>query len=74
MAKYRYEITRRSIVCETYWVEADSEEEALEICTNGCAEDPQLDFIDWYDDNYEIEDTEIIDPLYKMIKEYEQIG
>lgn len=73
MPKYRYEITRRSIICETYWVEADSEEEALEICQNGSAEDPQLEFIDWYDDNYEVEDTECIDPLYRMVKDHKTV-
>ena len=71
MAKYRYELTRRSIVCETYFVEADSEEEAIEVLMNGAGDDPQLEFIDWYDDNYEVEHTECIDPLYKMVKDYE---
>ena len=71
--KYRYEITRRSIICETYWVEADTKEEAIEICQNGCAEDPQLEFIDWYDDAYQVESTECIDPLYRMVKDHKTV-
>jgi hypothetical protein len=69
--KYRYQVTRRSITCETYWVEADSPEEVMEMCSNGETGDPDLEFIDWYDDEYEIEGREIIDPLYKMVKDYE---
>ena len=72
MPKYVFELYRRSITCETYWVEADSEEEALEIAGNGEAGDPQLEFIDWYDDNYVVESKECIDPLYKMVKEYKE--
>lgn len=73
MPKYRYEITRRSITCETYWIEADSEDEAIEKIQNGDYEDPQLEFIDWYDDNYQVEDTECIDPLYRMVKEHKSV-
>ena len=73
MPKYRYEFYRRSLTCETYFVEADSEEEALEKLMNGEGDDPQLEFIDWYDDNYTLEDTECIDPLYRMVKEHKSV-
>jgi hypothetical protein len=72
MAKYKFEVTRRSIMCETYFVEADSEEEALEICADGDIPEPLLEFIDWYDETYEVEGKECIDPLYTMIKEHKQ--
>jgi hypothetical protein len=72
MAKYKFQISRRSIMLEVYWVEADSEEEAMEIAYDGNAGDPALDWIDWMDDQYEVDDVEILDPLYKMVKEYKE--
>jgi hypothetical protein len=72
MAKYKFQISRRSIMLEVYWVEADSEEEAIEIAYDGNAGDPALDWVDWMDDQYEVDDVEIIDPLYKMVKEYKE--
>jgi hypothetical protein len=73
MAKYKFQISRRSIMLEVYWVEADSEEEALEIANDGNAGDPALDWIDWMDDQYEVDDVEIIDPLYRMVKDYKSV-
>jgi hypothetical protein len=58
-------------MCETYYIEADSEEQALEICADGDIPEPILQFVDWYDEEYEVEGKECIDPLYKMIKEYD---
>jgi hypothetical protein len=73
MAKFKFELYRRSITCETYWVEADSEEEALEIAGDGDAGDPILEFIEWYDDHYTVEGKECIDPLYVMVKDYKLV-
>ena len=73
MPKYVFEVYRRSIVCETYFIEADSEEEALEMANYGDTPDPQIDFIDWYDDTYTVEGKECIDPLYKMVKDYKSV-
>lgn len=72
MAKYKFQVSRRSIMLETYFVEADSEEEALEICFDGDVPEPVLEFIDWMDDDYEVDGKECIDPLYTMIKEHTQ--
>jgi len=72
MAKYKFQISRRSVMLETYWVEADSEEEAMEIAYDGNAGDPAMEWLDWMDDQYEVDDVEIIDPLYKMVKEYKE--
>lgn len=72
MPKYRYQVSRRSIVLETYFVEADTEEEALQICYDGDVPEPCLEFIDWVDDQYEVDDKECIDPLYKMVKDYKE--
>lgn len=74
MAKFKFQIWRRSITVETYWVEADSEDEAIEICNNGACGDPQMEFVDWLDDQYTVEDKECIDPLYRMVKEYDTTG
>jgi hypothetical protein len=73
MPKFKFELYRRSITCETYWVEADSEEEAIEIAANGDVGDPILEFMDWYDDNYVVESKECIDPLYVMVKDYKSV-
>lgn len=73
MPKFKFEITRRSIMCETYFVEADSEEEALEICADGDVPEPILEFIDWYDESYEVEGKECVDPLYVMVKDYKSV-
>jgi hypothetical protein len=72
MPKFKFQISRRSITLETYWIEADSEEEALQICYDGDTPDPVLEFIDWMDHSYEVDDVECIDPLYKMVKDYKQ--
>jgi hypothetical protein len=73
MPKFKFELYRRSITCETYWVEADTEEEAIEKAGNCEAEGPDLEFLDWYDDNYVVESKECIDPLYVMVKDYKSV-
>lgn len=69
MAAFRYKLVRRSIVEETFYVDADSEDEATDIA-NSNPPDPEgnPEWIEWYDDWYEIIDTESLDPLYTMIK------
>ena len=75
MSLYRFTVSRRSVVTEHFTVEADSEEQALEIANNG-----EIDydnnaagqsFEDWYEDEFQVTSFEIIDPLMKMVKEYE---
>lgn len=69
----RFTFWRNAIVCESYEVTADSEEEAREILMNG--QNPvHSEWIDWQTDNFEVESVEILDPLYKMVKNYEQNG
>jgi hypothetical protein len=75
MAAYKFTISRRSIYIETYEVEADSEAEALEICYDGEASDMGMDWVDWYDDRYEVDERITIDPLIKMLEDHKpQIG
>lgn len=74
MSAFRYTVSRRSIVEEIYTVEADSEEEAIELISNGAIDyDNDMistDFVDWYDDNWEITGKEDLCPLVKMIKKH----
>lgn len=74
MKKFR--LQRRSIIDETFWVEAEDEDEALQIARDGGAvHDPDdVQWVDWADEDYEITKTEELDPLYVMVKQYEQIG
>jgi hypothetical protein len=73
MAKYKFEISRRSIYLETYWVEADTEEEAMELAYDGNVGDPAMEWLDWADSQYEVDDIECIDPLYVMVKDYKLV-
>lgn len=74
MKKFR--LQRRSIVDETFYVVAEDEDEALEIARNGGAvQDPNdTEWCEWYEEDYEITNKEELDPLYVMVKQYDQIG
>lgn len=75
MPLYRYTISRTAIISETYTVEADSEEEAIELANNGaidydnCKVNEQ--WLDWYGDEWDIDHREDLCPLTKMVKEYD---
>ena len=71
---FKFTVGRRSIVTEYYYVEADSEEEALAIANNG-----ELDydnnaagttFEDWYEDDFQVYEKEDLCPLTKMVRDY----
>ena len=68
----RFTYWRNAIVSELYVVEAESEEAALEQLNNGEVEVYSEEWMDWATDNYELEHVEIIDPLYRMVKDYKQ--
>ena len=73
MAAYRFTFSRRVVMNEVYVIEADSEEEAVDALSEGWYGDPvETEFVDWYDDDFELDRTEVIDPLHTMIKEYEE--
>lgn len=77
MAKYRFLMSRTSLIEESWWVEADTEDEAMEKAFDGDADNNEPAFrnwIDYADDEWTIDEKECIDPLYVMVKEYEQIG
>ena len=68
MKKYTY--WRNAIICETYVVEAATEEQAIEQLMDGCHEPVHTEWVDWATGSYEIEEVEELDPLYRMVKDY----
>lgn len=71
MPKAIYTLVRAAKIDEYYEIEADSEEEALEIAYDGDLGDPiRTEFLDWVDDEYQVADEELIEPLYRMVKDY----
>jgi hypothetical protein len=77
MATHRFALTRRSIIEETFYVEADSWEEAVSIAHDGGYDDKNIhtEWIDWYDERFEPSEfePEVLCPLTKMVKEYGQV-
>ena len=74
MATHKFTLVRAARIDEYYEIEADSESEALEIAYDGCLGEPlRTEFIDWHDDEYQVVDTEVIDPLYVMVKDYKSV-
>jgi len=65
----KFTIWRRALNVETYIVEAESEEQALEQLSNGCHDPVDTEWVDWIDD-WQVEDVEELDPLYRMIKDH----
>lgn len=73
MAKYKFTVVRTAVIF-SYEVEADSKEEALELAYDGGLPDPvKTEFVDWSDDSYQIVVEELIEPLYRMVKDYEPV-
>lgn len=71
----KFTFWRNAIVSETYEFEAESEEAAREMLRNGAVDPICEDWMDWATDDFELENVEELDPLYRMVKDYEpQIG
>jgi hypothetical protein len=68
----RFTFWRNAIIAETYVVEAESEDAAREMLMNGCSDPVHSEFIDWHGD-FEIDDIEELDPLYRMVKDYKLV-
>jgi DNA-dependent RNA polymerase auxiliary subunit epsilon len=66
----RFTFWRNSIVSESFYVLAESEEEAQEKLDNCEYESEITEFIDWASDRFELEEVEEMDPLYRMVKDY----
>ncbi len=74
MPKFKYVMVRAAIIDEYYDIEADSEAEALEMVMDGDYGDPiKTEFVDWRDDEWQVADTEEIEPLYRMVKDYKLV-
>jgi hypothetical protein len=65
----RFTIWRRTESVETYEVESESYEEAIEQLNNGCHDPKDTEFIDWID-GWQLDQIEELDPLYRMVKDY----
>lgn len=73
MANY-YTFQRRVIYWEEEIVEADNVDEAFEKVGQGEAFECRLtDFHDYYDEDYELVDEQINDPLVDMIVKWEEV-
>jgi hypothetical protein len=72
MPAYKFTFSRRAIINEVYEIEADTVEEAEETMSEGLYGDPVFtEFCDWYDHAWDLDNTECLDTLVKMIKDYE---
>lgn len=73
MPAYKFTFSRRAIVNEVYELEANTEEEARDMLDQGWYGDPvDTDYLEWYDHDWDLDDTECLDPLVKMLENYEQ--
>ena len=70
----KFTFWRNSIVTECFYVTAESEEHAREMLQNCEYESEVTEFVDWATDDFEIEDVEELDPLYRMVKDYDPTG
>jgi hypothetical protein len=69
----RFTFWRNAIVSELYVVECETEEAAREMLDRGEVEVFNEEWMDWATDSFELEHVEIIDPLYRMVKDYESV-
>jgi hypothetical protein len=70
----KFTFWRNAIVSELYVVDAATEEQAREMLQNGEVEVFNEEWMDWATDDFELEHEEIIDPLYRMVKDYDPTG
>ncbi len=69
----KFTFWRNAIVAETYIVEAESEDAAREMIRDGSVDVFSEEWIDWASDDFELEDVEELDPLYRMVKDYTKV-
>jgi hypothetical protein len=70
----RFTFWRNAIVSEIYVVDCETEAEAREKLQNSEVEVFSEEWIDWATRDFELEHEEIIDPLYRMVKDYDPAG
>lgn len=66
----KFTFYRNATISETYVVEAETEEKALNSLYDGCYDPVDTEWIQW-DGGYELETVEEIEPLYHMVKNYD---
>ena len=69
----KFTFWRNAIVSEIYVVECESEDEAREMLRDGQVEVFTEEWMDWATDDFELEHVEIIDPLYRMVKDHKLV-
>ena len=69
----KFTFWRNAIVSEIYVVECETEEKARELLRDGSVEIFNEEWMDWATDDFELEHVEIIDPLYRMVKDFESV-
>jgi hypothetical protein len=69
----RFTFWRNSIISEVYVVECETEEQARTMLNDGEVDVFSEEWVDWDTRDYELEHEEIIDPLYRMVKDYESV-
>ena len=69
----RFTFWRNAIVSELYVVDAATEEAARVMLNNGEVEVHSEEWMDWATRDFELEHEEIVDPLYRMVKDYESV-
>ncbi len=69
----KFTFWRNAIISELYVVECESEEQAREMLRNGEVEVFNEEWIDWATGDFELEDVEELDPLYRMVKDYKSV-
>lgn len=69
----KFTFWRNAIVAETYEVTAETEEQAREMLDRGEVELFNEEWMDWASDGYELEEVEELDPLYRMVKDYNSV-
>ena len=70
----RFTFWRNAIISELYVVECETEEQARVMLQNGEVEVFNEEWMDWATRDFELEQVEIIDPLYRMVKDYDPTG
>ena len=68
----KFTFWRTATVCEYHEVEAETEEDARDMmCDTG---DPvHTEWMEWATRDWELEDVEELDPLYRMVKDYKSV-
>ena len=69
----KFTFWRTATICEYHEVEAETEEQARDMmCDTG---DPvHTEWMEWATKDWELEDVEELDPLYRMVKDYDTTG